>query len=166
MKNADLEIDLVEITDDVSLITDVKKLLTSYGDYMFTELNLIAGKESFYKDLENFPTIYYQPPLGTFVLSKIKDVGVGCVGIKKFSYDNCEMKRMFIKPEFRGRGIGFVLCNWVIQWCRRASYKKILLDTNIEMKDAIALYQKCGFKEISPYCINENNHPVFMELEL
>ena len=45
-------------------------------------------------------------------------------------------------------------------------YKRILLDSNLEMKEAVILYQKCGFKEIEPYCINENDHPVFMEYTL
>lgn len=155
-------IHLIELKEDPALLGEIKKLLREYGNYMYGDLNLTAGKENFFKDLEHFPGDSFQPPSGTFVVAKSGDAVIGCVGIRKFERNTCEMKRMFIRPGYRGEGIGGFLCNFVMEWCRKSGYKMILLDTNLEMKEAVGLYYKCGFKEIEPYCINENNHPVFM----
>ena len=159
-------IELIDINGDTASTDSAKKLLLQYGSYMFDELGLIAGKESFFKQLENFPGNIYLPPSGIFVIAKAGAAVMGCVGIKKFDDENCEMKRMFVSPEYRGKSIGSILCNFVIEWCHNSPYKGILLDTNLEMKNALLLYHKCGFKEIQPYCINENDHPVFMKYVL
>jgi putative acetyltransferase len=157
---------LIELINDTSLVQEVRELLNEYGHYMYEELRLIAGKESFFKELENFPGSGYLPPFGTFVVARVGDVVAGCVGIKKFDEESCEMKRMYIRPAYRGKGIGQLLCSYVVDWCRKVMYRRILLDTNVEMKEAVFLYRKCGFTEIAPYCINENDHPVFMEKTL
>jgi len=154
---------LTEVINDAGLIGEVRVLLSEYGHYMYDELALIAGKESFFKELENFPGPGYFPPAGTFVVCRVEDEVAGCVGIKKFDEVSCEMKRMYIRPAYRGKGIGGVLCNYVVEWCRGSVYRRILLDTNREMKEAVFLYNKCGFTEIGSYCINENDHPIFME---
>jgi GNAT superfamily N-acetyltransferase len=159
-------IQFIELINDADLIQEVSGLLTEYGNYMYEDLGLIAGKERFFKELENFPGPGYFPPSGTFVLARVAGMIAGCVGIKKFEDGSCEMKRMYIRPAYRGKGIGRLLCSYIIDWCRKAMYRRILLDTNAEMKEALFLYRKCGFKEIAPYCINENDHPVFMEYAL
>lgn len=157
---------LIEVNADPSLIVELKNLLSEYGKYMYLELGLVAGRESFLKELENFSATINKKPWMTFVIAKIGNTAVGCVGIKKFDNESCEMKRMFVSGVHRGKGIGRLLCNFVITWCHQFMYKRILLDTNLEMKEAVILYQKCGFKEIEPYCINENEHPLFMEYTL
>lgn len=151
---------------DPSLLSEAKILLIEYGGYMFGELNFMAGKENFFKELEHFPGDRYLRPSGIFVIVKAGTELVGCVGIKKFGEYSCEMKRMYIRATFRGKGISGLMWQFVIEWCRKSTYKRILLDSNTEMKEAVALYHKCGFKEIGPYCINENDHPVFMEYVL
>jgi GNAT superfamily N-acetyltransferase len=157
---------LIELINDPGLVQEVRGLLNEYGHYMYEELGLIAGKESFFKELENFPGPGYFLPSGTFIVARVGDVEAGCVGIKKFDEESCEMKRMYIRPAYRGNGIGQLLCSYVVDWCRKAMYRRILLDTNVEMKEAVFLYRKCGFTEIEPYCINENDNPVFMEYAL
>ena len=157
---------LIELVNDTSLIRETKELLNEYGNYMYVDLKLIAGKERFFKELENFPGSGYLPPSGTFIVARVGDMVAGCVGIKRFDKESCEMKRLYIRSCYRGRGIGQLLCNYVIGWCQKAMYRRILLDSNAEMKEAVSLYLKCGFIEIAPYCINENSHPVFMEYTL
>ena len=157
------DVQLVELISGSNAVQEAKQLLSEYGIYMYEELGLIAGKETFLKDLENFPAAAYLPPLGKFAVARVGTVPAGCVGIRRYDEESCEMKRMFIRPFYRGRGIGKLLCNYVIDWCCNAKFRRILLDSNVEMKEAVSLYQACGFKEIEPYCINENDHPVFME---
>lgn len=151
---------------DDSLLSEAKLLLTRYGNYMFGELKLAAGKENFFKELDHFPGSSYLPPSGIFTIVKSGDSLIGCVGVRKFDKDSCEMKRMYIADAFRGKGIGKLMCEFVIEWCYKSNYRRILLDSNLEMKEAVRLYYKCGFKETEPYCVNENNHPVFMEYPL
>lgn len=154
---------LLELSNGSSLACAVKQLLTEYGDYMYKDVRLTAGKQTFFEELAQFPTNHYLSPLGAFIIAKKGNVVAGCVGIKPFEQDSCEMKRLFVRSLFRGRGIGKLLCNYVIECCRKKGYKRILLDTNLEMAEAVALYHKCGFKETKPYCANENDHPIFME---
>src|SRR5450432_1369617 len=88
---------LTGLTND-DLVKEVRELLKEYGQYMYRQLGLIAGKESFFKDLENFPGPGYSLPSGTFIVARLENKVAGCVGIKKFDEENCEMKRMYIRP--------------------------------------------------------------------
>ena len=157
---------LIELIYDSGLVPEVRELLNEYGHYMYEELGLIAGKESFFKELENFPGPGYFMPYGTFIVARVGDMVAGCVGIRKFDEESCEMKRMYVRAAYRGKGIGQLLCSYVINWCRKSMYRRILLDSNVAMKEAVSLYYKNGFTEIEPYCINENEHPIFMEYAL
>lgn len=67
---------------------------------------MIAGKESFFKELENFPDPNYCKPSGTFIVARVGDVAAGCVGIKRFDEESCEMKRMYTGLPHRGKGMG------------------------------------------------------------
>ncbi len=154
---------LVELGSDSPFVCEGEKLLKEYGNYMYEELGLTAGKENFFNELEQFPTTHYLPPLGVFMIARSGEMSAGCVGIKTFDEQSCEMKRLFVRASFRGKGLGKFLCNYTIDWCRKKGYGRILLDTNLEMKEAIALYHGCGFREREPYRVNENKHPVFME---
>ena len=156
------ELKLIELVNEPGLLAEVKDLLNEYGHYMYDELGLSAGKENFLEQLEQFPGVDYQPPKGTFVVAKWGNAIAGCVGIKILDETSCEMKRLFIRSAYRGKGIGECLCRYVIDWSS-VFYRQIFLDTNTEMKEAVSLYRKCGFIEIAPYCINENNNPVFMK---
>lgn len=143
-------------------IAQLKKLLSAYGEYMYNTLKLIAGKETFYEDLKSIPGIKYSPPLGIWLLGFEENNLAGCVAIKQFQDNKCEMKRMFIKPEYRGRGLGKLFCNAVIEKAIEFGYDTVLLDTIEEMIEAVSLYKTYGFYEIPAYCINENDHPVYM----
>ncbi|MEO8766209.1 MAG: GNAT family N-acetyltransferase [Ginsengibacter sp.] len=160
------KIELIELTSDSSLVGETRNLLSEYGHYMYGDLAFVAGKERFFRELVYFPGPAYLPPSGTFIAAKVGNEVAGCAGIRKFDENSCEMKRMYIRPVHRGKGIGALLCNYVIAWCRKSAYSRILLDSNKEMEAAVALYHKCGFTDIQPYCINENENPVFMEYVL
>jgi ribosomal protein S18 acetylase RimI-like enzyme len=159
-------IKLIELYTDSALLRPLKSLLMEYGNYMFHDLGLIAGKKSFYEQIEADPDRSYQLPNGTFILAEVKGKIAGCVGIRRYSDEFCEMKRMYVRPEFRGLGIGQLMCSYVIERSKDLGYPKIYLDTNAEMRSAVNLYVHAGFKSISPYCINENPNPIFMEYVL
>jgi ribosomal protein S18 acetylase RimI-like enzyme len=147
-------------------INSLRMLLMDYGHYMYAELQLISGKDSYSSEMSAFPAPKHSDADSAFLLALYNDVPAGCVGLRKFNPDSCEMKRMYVNPIFRGLKIGEKLCEEIINVAKMLGYKKMLLDTNKEMNAAVDLYLKFDFVEIPPYCVNENQNPVFLEKKL
>lgn len=161
---------MITIKELKTLNTDelagLKKLLEEYGDYMFNELKLRDGENSYHNDLQNFPGEKYLEEGGAFLLALHNESPAGCAALRKFDATSCEMKRMYVNSRFRGLKIGEKLCEEIIERAKKSGYKKILLDINKEMTEAVELYLKFNFKEIPPYCVNVNKHPMYFAKEL
>jgi putative acetyltransferase len=111
----------------------------------------------------------YAPPEGRILLAVVDGKIAGCVALKQIGKDICEMKRMWVRPDFRGRGIGRALANAIIDEARRIGYTKMFLDTGKFMKVAPTLYRSLGFQYTKPYYeIPRDMTEVidFMELDL
>jgi len=108
--------------------------------------------------------------LGTFydlILLARQDDGVaGCIALRRIDADTCEMKRLYIRPQFRGRGIGRQLVDAIIDSARLRNFKKMRLDTLPSMQDAMRLYESFGFVDIEPYRFNPVEGSRYMELTL
>ena len=91
----------------------------------------------------------------------------GCVALHKLDGENCEMKRLYVRPQFRGHGLGLALAERVIADARQIGYKYLRLDT-VEpvMRAAVAMYRRLGFREIAPYRPNPIEGALYMELQL
>jgi putative acetyltransferase len=140
----------------------VRKLLVEYWENRKLELYVF----DFDQELAGLPGAY-APPGGRLFLAQWKNEPAGCVALRKLEPDICEMKRLYLSPKFRGKGIGRVLAEFIITEARNMGYKKIRLDTiQSNMQEAIALYRQLGFTEIAPYRINPLPGVVFMELTL
>jgi len=109
----------------------------------------------------------YAPPEGRLLLAEYAGQLAGCVALHKWEADICEMKRLYLRPAFRGRGLGRVLAETIIAEARRVGYQRMRLDT-IEpiMKDAVEMYRKLGFQEIAAYRPNPIAGAMYMELQL
>ncbi|MCX5645383.1 MAG: GNAT family N-acetyltransferase [Phycisphaerae bacterium] len=106
----------------------------------------------------------YAPPSGQMLLAQCRGAFVGCVALRQIGEGVCEMKRLFVQPAFRGKGIGKALAKAIIEEGRRIGYKRMRLDTVCE--PAKGLYRSLGFREIPPYQHVPIDGVVFMELEL
>jgi putative acetyltransferase len=122
--------------------------------------------QNFDKELAGLPGDY-APPEGRLLLAEYENQLAACVALHKLEPGICEMKRLYLRPTFRGKGIGRILAQRIIAEARQIGYRCMRLDT-VEpvMKDAVAMYRKLGFKEIAPYRPNPIAGAMYMELEL
>lgn len=108
----------------------------------------------------------YAPPGGTLLLLLVDDVPAGCVAVRPLTRDTCEMKRLYIRPAYRGKGWGRLLATAGCDAARRLGYRLMRLDTAPGMAAAISLYTNLGFKPIPPYCHNPVPGAMFLEKDL
>lgn len=109
----------------------------------------------------------YAPPSGRLFLADDGDDVMGCVALRKIGDRVGEMKRLYVRPQFRGRGLGRTLTEKLIAEAKQIGYASLRLDTLPgKMDQAIAMYRSLGFREIPPYYKNPVAGATFMELDL
>jgi putative acetyltransferase len=138
-----------------------KKLLIEYADSLGFDLSF----QDFEEELANLPGDYVSPA-GCLLLAEFEKQPVGCVALRKLSDGICEMKRLYVKEQFRRLGIGRALVEAVIDKARKIGYNYMRLDTVPSMEVARALYISVGFKKTDAYRYNPIEDAVFMELKL
>ena len=123
--------------------------------------------QSFDKELLELPG-RYAPPEGRLILCRVNGTAAGCIAVKPLREAGlCEMKRLFVRPEFRGKGIGLKLATRLIEDASQIGYRAMRLDTIAgKMDSAIAMYRGLGFREIPPYYDNPVPNAAFFELTL
>ena len=129
-------------------------------------LGLSLCFQNFENELAELPGAYARPD-GRLLLARESDELAGCVALRKLTDTTCEMKRLFLRDAFRGKGMGRLLIEAIIGNAKEIGYERMLLDTlPPRMNDAIALYRSIGFKEIAPYYDNPVEGAIFMELTI
>ena len=108
----------------------------------------------------------YAPPAGRLLLARWGGKPAGCVGLRKLEEEICEMKRLYVRPAFRGHSIGRRLIEVLIEEARRIGFSRMRLDTLESMAAARALYQSFGFYPIEPYSYHPIPGTKCYELEL
>lgn len=148
-------------------IESVRTLLREYAVQMsddeFTDAKL--WRQNIDRELRELPQGYL-PPDGCLLIGLCEGVPAGCVALKKLDDDACEMRRMFVKPEFRNRRLGRILAEKIIEKARDLGYARMRLDTLPSMQRAQSLYSALGFRPIAPYNDDPLKDAVFMELVL
>ncbi|HTM41794.1 MAG TPA: GNAT family N-acetyltransferase [Terriglobales bacterium] len=122
--------------------------------------------QSFDQELAGLPG-EYAPPQGRLLLARTGGELAGCVALHPLQAGVCEMKRLYVRPQYRGQGIGRALLNTVLGEARAIGYQRMRLDT-VEpvMQDAVRMYRAYGFREIPPYRENPIPGALYMEIEL
>lgn len=159
--------EIISIYDNIKSIPDVQQLMTEYLKIEYKEAtqNDLQAIEKFKHEIADLPGDYV-PPDGLLLLALESQKPAGCAALKKLNRDICEMKRLYVKPDSRGMGIGKKLSLALIHKAQEAGYSKMRLDTTPSMKQAIQLYRSLGFKEIKKYREVPTSCSIFMELEL
>jgi ribosomal protein S18 acetylase RimI-like enzyme len=121
--------------------------------------------QKFSEELANLPGLY-APPRGRLLLAWVDREAVACVGLRPLAESVCEMKRLFVRPAFRGQKLGRRLALQVIADARSIGYASIVLDTLSSMETALQLYERLGFARRSAYYDTPLKDTVFMELKL
>ena len=143
-------------------IAAIRELFLEYAQ----SLGFSLCFQSFDQELAGLPGDY-APPDGMLLLATDNGQPAGCVALHTLAPDICEMKRLYVRQQFRGKGLGRELAEKIIAEARQLGYKKLRLDT-VEpvMKTAVAMYRTLGFREIPPYCQNPIEGALYMELQL
>ena len=145
-----------------SQIQDARKLFEEYA----AGLGISLCFQNFDRELAALPGDY-APPEGRLLLAEIEGEIAGCIALRRLGPGICEMKRLFIRPEFRGKKLGQLMVQAIIAEARAIGYERMRLDTLPGLMDqAINLYRKMGFREVEPYYNNPSPSTLYMELDL
>lgn len=133
------------------------------GDSTFAEYLKI---QKYDKELAN-PASKYGMPEGRLYLAYVDEKLAGCVGLKKLDEEGqCELKRLYVRPQFRGKKMGERLLDVILQDAKEIGYKAMLLDTLPFLKTAIEMYQRRGFYEIPCYNDSPIDTTIYMKIDL
>ncbi len=139
----------------------VRELFQEYAEGLGFSLDF----QDFDQELKTLPGAY-APPSGVLLLAIRDGQALGCVGLRLFENGICEMKRLYVRPDGRGLGLGRALACKILERGREMGYDRMRLDTLANMVQANRLYDAMGFYEIPPYRHNPMPGVRYLEVEL
>ena len=149
-------------------LAEIRELFSEYTDL------LVEGDPSFreYLDIQHYgaeldhPLDKYGPPGGKLYLALWDGAPAGCIALRRIDAENCEMKRLYVRPFHRNKGIGSRLLQTILSDARAIGYRHMLLDTLPFLDRAIQMYMKAGFYEIPIYNDSPMSSAIYMRLDL
>ncbi|HWQ79500.1 MAG TPA: GNAT family N-acetyltransferase [Anaerovoracaceae bacterium] len=151
----------IEIYPAYNELDNVRALFTEYAKWLEVDLCF----QSFEEELKTLPGLYALPK-GRLYLARYMGELAGCAALKPAEDNNCEMKRLYVRREYRGHKIGKILIEKIIDDAKDMKYNTMKLDTLASLKEAISLYRYKGFYETEPYYENPLENAIFMALDL
>ncbi|MCG8615937.1 MAG: GNAT family N-acetyltransferase [Desulfobacterales bacterium] len=152
--------EILQATTDADMDV-IRVLFREYENYLQVDLCF----QSFEAELAELPG-KYAPPEGALLMAAEQGNVLGCVALKKLEDGVCEMKRLYVRPDARGTGLGRQLAVRIIRAAREIGYREMRLDTLDKLTAAIALYRSIGFRETDPYYSNPLPGVVYLTLDL
>lgn len=144
------------------LLDEVRALVHEYVAWLGIDLSF----QGFAEEMAGLPGAY-APPRGRVLLARAGGAAAGCVALRPLDEPGaCEMKRMWVRPAFRGHGVGRALAERVVAEARAVGYRCMRLDTLASMAEANALYERLGFRDIPAYRFNPHPQARYLELDL
>ena len=142
-------------------VAAARRLFEEYAASLAFDL----GFQGWDEELRNLPGAY-APPGGVLLLLVEGERTLGCVALRRLDHEAAEMKRLYLRPETRGRGFGSALAEAALGEARRLGYRRVRLDTVPGMEAAQSIYRTLGFRAIAPYRDNPIRGAAFLEIEL
>ena len=142
-------------------ISQARELFREYG----ATPDFCVCFKGFDEEVQSLPGIY-APPGGRLLLADVEGEAAGCIGFRKLEPGVCEIRRLYVRPSYRGKRLGRTLAEEIISQAREAGYQTARLGTLPVMKEAIVLYQSLGFVPVAPYKDNALAGAIYMELSL
>jgi putative acetyltransferase len=96
----------------------------------------------------------------------VEDQPAGCAALRRFDETRAEFKRLYVRPQYRGQGLGHVLLDWIIEQAKALGYRELVADTMPEMTTALAMYDRAGFERTGPYSPDPTPGAVYLRKEL
>ncbi|MGH9863849.1 MAG: GNAT family N-acetyltransferase [Candidatus Acidiferrales bacterium] len=151
----------IQIAESPEFIPLVRELFVEYSE----SLGVALCFQGFAVELAGLPGEYARPA-GRLFLALDKERATGCGALRRIDEQTCEMKRLYVRPAYRGKGVGREMIDALMNSARAIGYGRMRLDTLPSMTKAIALYRALGFREISPYRANPVPGALFFECDL
>jgi N-acetylglutamate synthase and related acetyltransferases len=139
----------------------IRALFTEYAAMLDVDLSF----QNYDEEFAGLPG-KYSPPDGGLFIAKWSGEAAGCAALRRFDESRCELKRTYVRPAFRGFGLGRMLVDKAISTAREIGYAAMVLDTKDTLEHAIGLYKTLGFAAIHPYYHNPFPNVVYMQLDL
>ena len=154
----DVEIALVSSPQEVE---DIRTLWREYWD----SVGLSPEFQNFAEELRSLPGAY-AAPRGRLLLARVDSRPAGSGAFRPLSEHACEAKRLYVRPEYRGKGVGKALLDRLLAEARAAGYSEMYGDTLSTMESALQMYKKIGFVEVGPYSSSPTPGAIFLKLAL
>jgi putative acetyltransferase len=151
----------IQSAESPRLLRTIHELFLEYSESLRVDLCF----QGFAEELATLPGDYARPA-GRLLLIFEEREAAGCGALRRLDDEVCEMKRLYVRPAFRGKGAGRELIDVLINSAREIGYQRMRLDTLPSMTSAMAVYRSLGFKAIAPYRVNPIPGASFLELDL
>lgn len=148
--------------------SELEQLFGEYTDMLLCrqpEFRAYLVQQNYDTELEHLRE-KYGPPEGRLYLARADGTAAGCVALRRIDQEHCEIKRLYVRPAYRGQGLAGRLVDQVLADAREIGYRAVLLDTFPFLEDAIRLYKKRGFREIPSYNGTPMEQLIYLRLEL
>jgi GNAT superfamily N-acetyltransferase len=148
-------------------VAAAKTMMLTVADGIFEPdhpaANFVNRYSAALSDVDDFEN-HYGPPGGTFLVALDGELVIGTGAIRRIDGETAELRRMWLLPDYHGRGIGYRLAAELFAFARAAGYRRVRLSTDVVQTRAIAFYRRLGFNPIEPY--RDTDDTVFMEMTL